>query len=99
MILPLFTLESAFFQFYAKKMDNTDLNCHSDLVLEFMKIREAAMDFIQARTKSIFLEYPFTGLFYSRLSKIKIRQQSYLNGALKIIMIETYVKIKKAIEK
>ena len=50
-------------QFYAKKMDNTDLNCHSDLVLEFMKIREAAMDFIQARTKFIFLECPFTGFF------------------------------------
>ena len=46
-------------------MNNTDLNCHSDLVLEFMKIREAAMDFIQARTKSIFLEYPFTVLLFS----------------------------------
>ena len=47
-------------------MDITDLNCHSDLVSEFMKIREAAMDFIQARTKSIFfLEYPFTVLLFS----------------------------------
>ena len=67
-------------------MDNTDLNCHSDLVLEFMKIREAAMDFIPARTKSIFFEYAFTyWVLYSRLSKIKI--------------IPMYVKIKKAIEK